>query len=172
METIKTFLTHNARQIKTAFTAFAVIFALFIAALLLFGSKKYSLFDTITLPIGFGALGGLVVVLIMTLTGYANWLSKEHYFKKHLKIFIENYQFDLRPYPKSIWAMTMPALYGSLNGGEIRIELVEEKDLFISFINENTPVNNKHGFIYSYKNFKKLGIDNLVNELTAMTRPA
>jgi membrane-bound metal-dependent hydrolase YbcI (DUF457 family) len=171
MDTIKNFLTYNFRQVKTAFTAVTVIFALFITALLLFGSKKYSLFDTITLPIGLGVFAGLIVVLIMVFAGYTNWLYRERYFKKHLKILIETYQFDIRPYPKSIWAITLPALFGSLNNQDMIIELIEQKDLFISFINQKTPANNKHGFIYSYKNFKKLGIDNLVNELTHMTTP-
>lgn len=172
MNSIKSFLTYNSRQIKTAFTAVTVIFALFIAALLLFGSKKYPLFDTISLPIGFGVCAGLIVVLIMMLAGYTNWLYREKYFKRHLNIFIEGHKFDIRPYPKSIWVMPMPALHGSLYNQEIIIELVEQKDLFVTFINEDTTISNKGGFFYRYSNFKKLGVENLVKELTTMAQHA
>jgi hypothetical protein len=172
MGTIKIFFSYNLRQFKTAFLAAMLIFALFIACLLLFGSNKYSLFDTITLPIGLGVFAGLIMVFIMVLTGYNNWVYRERYFKKYLPIFIEAYQFDIRPYPRSIWALTMPALCGTLSDQEIIIELVEQKNLFISFINEKTPITNKHGFIYSYQNFKKLGVHNLVDELTSITRAA
>ena len=172
MGTFKNFFTHNSRHLKTAFTIVTVIFALFIAALLFFGSKKYSLIDTITLPIGLGVFAGVIVVLIMLLAGYTNWLYRERYFKKQLKIFIEKHQFDIRPYPRSIWAMVMPALHGNLYDQEIIIELVEQKDLFITFINNDTPINNKDGFFYRYSNFKKLGVENLVKELTAMAQHA
>lgn len=172
MGTIKIFFAHNLRQLRAAFITVGLIFAVFVVALLLFGPTPYSLFDTITLPLGFGLLAGFIVILIMLLTGYINWLYRERYFKKYLNLFSENYQFDIRPYPKSIWAMTMPALYGRINDQELIIELVEQKDLFIVFINENTPISNKEGFFYRYKNFKKLGVENLVKELTTMAQPA
>ena len=172
MGTINFFFTHNSRQLKTAFAITAIIFAIFIAALLFFGSKEYSLFDNITLPLGFGILAGLIVALIMMLTGYINWSYRERYFKKQLKILIDKHRFNIRPYPKSIWAMTMPALHGNVYHQEIIIELVEQKDLFISFINKDTPINNKNVFFYRYSNFKKLGVKSLVKELTTMATPA
>ena len=171
MGSIKTFFTSNLRQLKAAFLAASVIVAIFTAVFLIFGSTKYSQFDTITLPLGLGAFLGLVVTLMIILIGSINWLYKENYFKKHLKVFIENHLFAIHPHPKSIWELTMPALYGNLNSRDIIIELAEQKDLFITFVNENIPVNNKEGFIYGYKNFNKLGVEHLLKELTFMTTP-
>jgi len=171
MESIKIFFTNNLRQFKAAFLATSVIVAIFIVALLTFGSTKYSLFDTITLPLGLGAFLGLVVTFTIILIGYINWLYKEYYLKTHLKLFIDNQLFAIYPHSKSVWEMTMPALYGNLNSQEMIIELIEQKDLLISFVTDNISVNNKKGFIYRYKNFKNSGVETLYNELIFMTIP-
>ncbi|MET3978427.1 uncharacterized membrane protein (DUF485 family) [Mucilaginibacter sp. UYP25] len=170
METIKSFVAYNLKQLKIAFIITTSIMAVFIACMLFFGLSRYSLFDKITLPIGFGIVVGCSVVLMMILIGCINWFFRERYFNKHLMILIDQFNFSVRPYPKSVWELTKPALFGSLHGQEMVIELIEQKDLFIAYKNGSNDFDKKYGLIYRYKNLKKLGVENLVKELTTIAQ--
>lgn len=165
---VRIFLFHNNQQFKLAFAVSSLTMITVVGILLILGDNKYSVFDKIILPLALGILAGVLVALLVIFIGYMNWLGRRRFFDKYFTDLIEAHGFQVNPYFKSAWELTMPALRGSINGQKMYIEMIEQKDVFISMI-DDYDWRSKEGIIFRYKTLKKSGTATLIAELNAAT---